>query len=256
MFCSRIYFILIGFMSILFIPSFGIFLPEKQDIEPCPLNPESVSHWITLPLTVSPNKQIYKVGDTVRFSFHESVMVRDLNMKRRFNMESFPFRPVHTMWRFEQDGDDIFFPIHGQNLIAEQRFRPEAGRDGRSAGYRMWAVIENDSFLAYSDIILETPGIYISSWYDVYTVTLEGAGGERSYAEPIEFEGQCQNHGLSIQNTLVGDSHLQDYIPELLRLDSLFNGNLTLDGAEQRTELSRGNFSANHRAFFAFEVVE
>mgnify|MGYP000049655505 CR=1 FL=1 len=39
----------------------------------------------------------------------------------------------------------------------------------------------------------------------MYTVTSEAAGGDRSYAEPIEFEGKCQNHFFAIQNNLIGE---------------------------------------------------
>ena len=235
----------------------GIFNPEEQDIEPCPWNPEGVGHWITLPITVTPHKKVYKVGDTLRFSFHESIMVRDSNMKRRFDLSGFPFRPVHSLWRFEENSTDIFFPFEKSSFSnIEQRFRPEIVGDSRGKGISMWAITEQDSFLAYTDIILESPGKFISAWWDVYSATLEGSGGDRSYAEPIEFEGKCQNHSLLIRHNLVGDDHLSEFIPELIQIDSLFSNQLYFTGAEWGTDLDRGSTNVRQNAYFGFEVVE
>jgi len=137
---------LLGLSFLIFLCACGIFIPEKQDIEPCPWDPEFVGHNIVLPLEVIPHKRIYKVGDTVRFSFHESVMVRDSNMKRRFDLSSFPFRPVHYMWRFEDGVNGFYAPLAEENIILEERFRPELLQSRTGLGYRMWATIENDSF--------------------------------------------------------------------------------------------------------------
>lgn len=254
MYCERKCAFLVGIVFYVMIISCGIFIPEKQDIEPCPWEPESVGHWMRLPLTITPHKEVYRVGDTVRFSFHESVMLRDSNMRRNFDLSSFPFRPVHFMWRFEDDNETYFTPLSEENIILEERFRPEllSGRTG--LGYRMWATIENDSFLAYSDVILKEPGKYISTWYDVYTVTVEAAGGDRSYAEPIEFEGKCDGHYFLIENYVKGESYLENYIPELKEIDTLYYNKLVLEGAERGSGLDRGNFSADHNAFFGFEV--
>ena len=234
----------------------GLFMEDREEIEPCPWNPDKVGHWITLPLTVTPHQEVYRVGDTIRFSFHESVMVRDSNMKRRFDMSGFPFRPIHAMWRFEEYTNDVFGVLQDFNTIIEDRFRPEPVRTSRTSGYRMWATIEQDSFLAYTDVILTAPGKYLSAWYDVYTATNEAAGGDRSYAEPIEFEGQCEGHGFLIQNFLIGDDHLEEYVPELLNLDTLFDGKILYDKARSGSGLDRGGFSTKHSAFFGFEVVE
>jgi hypothetical protein len=249
--------VLICFSVAVLLSSCGLFMEDREEIEPCPWDPDKVGHWITLPLKITPHQEVYRVGDTIRFSFHESVMLRDSNMQQRFDMSDFPFRPVQTIWRFEENTSNIFFPLLDlNNVVIEDRFRPEPVSDFKSAGYRMWAVIDQDSFLAYTDVILTAPGKYLSAWYDVYTATSEAAGGDRSYAEPIEFEGQCEGHGFLIFNTLVGDDHLSDFVPELLRLDTLFRGKILWDKARRGSGLDRGNFSTKHSGFFGFEVVE
>ena len=237
------------------LPACGLLDPGP---EPCPYEhaPNNPSHAFQLPVDIVPHLRTYTVGDTVRWRLAESVEVYDRSTDRRFDLRAFPFRPVWAVWRFDDSGR-VWLPLLRDSVAIDARFRPQAIGDSRAQGYRMRATVERDSFRCEVAYPLRTPGRYVTTWYDVYKAGTGGSGHDRSYAEPITFEGRCDGFAFYIHNRVAsGPDHLDEFVPELKFIDEIHDGSLTDEKKQWQSEFGAGTFVIEREGYFAFEVVE
>ena len=90
---------------------------EIDDHADCPYRYKwSNNHYLQVPITVTPRKMNYHIGDTIVFSANFRDSIFDPNTDQTFKIEGFPFRPYSSLFRFQ--GDSLFRDGHRANIVS------------------------------------------------------------------------------------------------------------------------------------------
>jgi hypothetical protein len=229
---------------------------EDKFARECPYpNIYTNQHQLMIPVTITPNKMLYSVGDTLHIDATFSNLMYDYNTKEKFVIKKFPFDDGVKLWKFEND-------TSFQNGFRDNKFlmdsiyfqRIDYNGDGTDIVYVDF--VEGDSGYAFNmKIVLNKKGKYIFQFEDFinrYTAEF--------YDEKIlnyTFDGKCPTFGVRPVCMIQGDDHLSHFEPELLHIDKkvFFDnwGTIKIKNSSQ-SPFGRGTFAWEFNGTFGFEV--
>lgn len=225
----------------------------------CPYElPYGPGHYLTVPITITPHKLSYSVGDTIYINTIFSDSIYDRNTKQTFKIRNFPFKPMTGLYRF-YDGLNWDSGYTVNDLYVDSSYRHVYHYSSDFCdNYRAYTIYENDQYRFESRLILKEPGRYVLIFTDMYQEYL-GAGLTEEYnteADSITFEGKCPMD-YYICSMIEGDNHLELFVDELVYLDEyVHKGRMgsTVDGPLD--SLRSGDVIIEFAGFYGFEVVE
>lgn len=210
------------------------------------------SHHLKVPIEIVPNKQVYKIGDTieVKINFRDSII--DISTEQIFQIKNFPFKPILSLYSFSNDTlvSKSFAP---NQIIINQKYKPIYKNSVASS-----IIYENESYNFEAKIALTQKGRFILQVIDLYL--LNGSGGNpeewNNEANAITFNGKCPSLGYAICNMINGDSHLNNYEPELLYIDKKlsFDNWTFIEKKHFETPFGAGGFFWEFAGTYGFEV--
>ncbi len=207
------------------------------------------SHMLSMPWQVSPDQQFFDIGDTLRFYCSTNDSVYDEAARRKWLFPNFPFQPLVTMWRVNDDMvtsglrhvdwtvdslDIETFVYQPTNLTSDQINFIYDDRPGIDDGY--YFEIE---------IVPRDPGVYIFQAIDLINQS-NNPNGEKG-----DYMARCLDILQSVYCRLQSPSdHLDDYDEELqLILEEVYGGSY-----KTTEELEGMRVILRREAAFAFEV--
>lgn len=235
--------------------------------ENCPYELDYSGHYLRIPITISPHKLQYTVGDTIRISTVFSDSIYDLGTQQTFKIEGFPFKPLSLLYRFtDSDTYDSGYRVNELNI--DSIYNHVYNYSSIYAdGYRAYTIYdyENNQYRFESELILKETGRYILLFTDLHG-NHEASGNSELNAEAdaIRFEGQCLDEDgdpllpyylCSMIDS--GDDNLEHFEEELIYLDEeVYRGDLRFNRGDPLDALGYGKISVEFSGFFGFEVVE
>lgn len=224
----------------------------------CPYELNYSGHYLRVPITITPHKLTYAVGDTIRISTIFSDSIEDLGTQQTFIIEGFPFKPTSLLFRFTaSDAYDSGYRVNELKIdsVYEHIYNYSSNY---ADGYRAYTIYDENQYKFESQLILKQPGRYILLFSDLYQ-SYNASGNEELNAEAdaITFEGQCPTLPYYICSMIdSGDDHLELFEDELVYLDEeVYRGKLgSIEGS--LGPLKSGSIAVEFSGFFGFEVVE
>ena len=140
-----------------------------------------------LPVSITPAKDTYAIGDTITVISQFSSSVYEQKTEQRYLLEDFLFYPILEMtridvlpssFRIEDYFDIILFPSSNYHL---QTFSDDSQVLLGHYGY------ENDTYTIEYQLITKTPGLFILR-----------QGHDLSKTPEQDFEGKCKNLGIDV----------------------------------------------------------
>ncbi|HFD31911.1 MAG TPA: hypothetical protein ENJ28_04250, partial [Gammaproteobacteria bacterium] len=149
-------------------------------------------HGLRVPITISPHKLQYKVGDTIQIKTVFSDSIYDIGTQETFKIEGFPFQPASLLYRFtDNDVYDSGYRVNELNIDSLYNSRYNYSTN-YADGYRAETLYDGKQYKFESQLILKKPGRYILIFTDMYEEHLRGAPPEyNAEADAVRFEGQC-----------------------------------------------------------------
>lgn len=225
--------------------------------ENCPYDLQYSGHYLKVPVTISPHKLQYSVGDTIHINTIFSNSIYDLGTQQTFEIENFPFKPTSLLFRFydSMDYDSGYREneLHIDSIYNHVYFYSSNYADG----YRASTIYEGNSYKFESRLVLKEPGRYILLFSDIYQDNnASGNSDLNAEADAITFEGKCPTLQYYICSMIEGDDHLELFEDELVYLDEeVYRGKLgSIEGS--LGPLRSGGVRVEFSGFFGFEVVE
>jgi hypothetical protein len=174
-------------------------------------------HQLMIPVTITPNKMLYSVGDTLHIDATFSNLMYDYNTKEKFVIKKFPFDAGVKLWKFE---DTINF----QNGFRENEYimdsiyfqRLDYNGDKTDIIYTDFIETKNE-YKFEMKIVLKKKGRYIFQFDDIINRYPSEIYDEKIL--PYTFNGKCPSFGISPVCMIQGDDHLSHFEPELLHID-------------------------------------
>ena len=220
---------------------------------------EYPGHYLRIPVTITPHKKQYIVGDTIHINTIFSDSIKDLGAERTFKIEGFPFKPHSLLYRFtEEVGHSSGYRVN--ELEIDSVYKHDYFYSSKYAdGYRAYTIYQDNQYRFESQLILREPGRYILLFSDLYQ-NHSGSGNPdlNAEADAIQFEGKCPGAGYYLCSMIdSGDDHLQSFRGELVYLDEeVYRGRLRFIKGDVSDFLGGGGISVEFNGFFGFEVLE
>jgi hypothetical protein len=83
-------------------------------------------HYFKVPLTITPHRLKYKVGDTLTITGNFSNKIEDINYEKIFEIDSAFFRPILTIQKFEYS--NYIGKVSGStNILIDTIYKPRYG---------------------------------------------------------------------------------------------------------------------------------
>lgn len=195
-------------------------------------------HTWQVPLSISPNKQIYSLGDTVTFSTIYSDSIFDASLDRKFLIRDFPFRPFSLLYRFYDLHPNWEDGYLANEIIVDSTYSPRYSPGSDKSGVLYATTIyQNGMYEFQFKLVLKEKGNYIFFLSDEYeSIRRLGLGNGNDEANATQIEGLCDQASWRLITSFQGESYLRDYEKELEFLDKEIYGN----------ELSFLNVETNH----------
>ncbi|MEO0779751.1 MAG: hypothetical protein AAF146_24545 [Bacteroidota bacterium] len=161
------------------------------DKKNCPT--EGEGYIFNLPVSLSPTKDTFAIGDTITVISQFSSSVYEQKTEQRYLLEDFLFYPILEMtridilpssFRIEDYFDIILFPSSNYHL---QTFS-----DGSQALLGHYGY-ENNTYTIEYQLITKTPGLFILR-----------QGHDLSKTPEQDFEGKCKNLGIDVAAVVNG----------------------------------------------------
>ncbi len=230
---------------------------EEEFKKSCPYEIDYPGHYLKVPVTVTPHKLTYSVGDTIFISTVFPDSIYDLGTQQTFKIEGFPFKPTSLLFRFTDSNTyDSGYSVNEFTIDAEYKpflFYSTSYTDG----YRAYTIYEDGQYKFESRLILKEPGRYVMLFSDIYQDHNASGNPElNEEADAITFEGKCPGLRYYICSMIEGDDHLELFEQELVYLDEeVYKGHLgTIEGS--LGPLKSGSIAVEFAGFYGFEVVE
>ena len=224
----------------------------------CPYDLQYSGHFLRVPVTISPHKLEYTVGDTIWINTVFSDSIYDLGTQHTFKIEDFPFKPLSLLYRFTSSNTyDSGYRVN--ELYIDSVYHHVYNYSSNYAdGYRAYTIYEDNQYRFESRLILKEPGRYILLFSDLYQEYIGSGNGElNAEADAITFEGKCPTLGYYICSMIdSGDDHLDLFEQELVFLDKeVYRGHLgSIEGS--LGPLKSGGIGVEFSGFLGFEVIE
>jgi len=223
----------------------------------CPYELQYSGHYLRVPVTISPHKLQYRIGDTMKISTIFSDSIRDIGTQQTFKIEGFPFKPTSLLFRFYEDmnydsgyrENELYIDsIYNHNYFYSSNY---------ADGYRAHTIYDNSQYKFESRLVLKKSGRYILLFSDLYQDHNASGNSElNSEADAIDFEGKCPTLQYYICSMIEGEDNLELFEDELVYLDEeVYRGKLgTIESSTG--PLKSGSIAIEFSGFFGFEVVE
>lgn len=202
----------------------------RSDIEPCPyeLKNSFSGHYLETPLTITPHKMVYHVGDTITFSTIFSDSIYDRETGRTFKIEDFPFQPVVGIYHF-YSGYEWDAGLRVNDLIVDEKYHPQYNYSSNYAdAFRAETIYKDGMYNFQFQVVFKKTGRYILLFTDMYEAHSASKYSDELNAEAnaVDWEGKCSTP--SICTIVQGNAHLDEFMDELVYLDdSVYRGGLT-----------------------------
>lgn len=186
----------------------------------CPYEIDYPGHFLKVPVTISPHKLTYSIGDTVFISTIFPDSIYDLGTQQTFKIEEFPFKPLSLLYHFsDSDTHDSGYRVN--DLFIDSIYNHAYNYSSNYAdGYRAYTIYEDRQYKFESRLVLKEPGRYILVFTDLYQDHMGSGNAElNAEADAITFEGKCPGLGYYICSIIEGDDHLELFKEELIHLD-------------------------------------
>ena len=222
----------------------------------CPYDFDYPGHYLRIPITVTPHKLTYSVGDTVFINTVFPDSIYDLGTQQTFKIEGFPFKPLSLLYRFT-DSDTYDSGYRVNDLFIDSTYNHVYNYSSNYAdGYRAYTIYEGNQYRFESRLVLKEPGRYVLLFTDLYQNHIGSGNSElNAEADAITFEGKCQVP-LYLCSMIEGDDHLGLFEGELVYLDEeVYRGKLR-SIENSLGSLKSGSISVEFSGFFGFEVEE
>lgn len=238
----------------------GLFSCIKENVKPCPYDYTLYlpNHFLRIPVTISPHKMVYKVGDTMRISTIFSDSIYDMGTRHTFKIQNFPFKPLSLLYRITSGTThDSGYRINKLTIdsIYQSKYKYSTIYTDL---YTAKTVYKDNVYKFESELILKEPGKYIFLMSDLYQ-EYNGSGNSdlNAEADAITFDGKCYEYYLCYMIDS-GDTHLKSFQNELIYLDK----NVYMDKLVSRENhdfsapLGDGVLQIEFNGYYGFEVVE
>ena len=230
----------------------------------CPYDLKYTSHYLRVPVTISPHKLTYKIGDTIHISTIFTDSIYDLGTQQTFKIVEFPFRPITLLYRF-YDGMNWNSGYRDNDSYVDSIYRPNYNYSSAYAdSYRANTIYENGIYKFDLQLIFKENGRYVLLFSDKYQdYNASGNSDLNAEADAIRFEGQClDDNGKPLLRYYIcsmidsGDDNLEQFEEELVYLDNeVYRDKLgSIEGS--LGPLKSGSIAVEFSGFFGFEVVE
>jgi len=218
----------------------------------------SLKHHLEVPYRIIPNKNSYKVGDTiiVRALFSDSIY--DLSRQVHFKIQGFPFEPVNLLYKINEEGWESGYRVNELIVDDEQYNTRYNFQSAYSDDMRGFTVYENGMYHFEYLIVLKTSGKYCTLISDQYQQNTAGSGQNNDIADAIQFEGRCQDFDYKVCSVINGPTNIDDFLDQLIYIDKeVYNDNLVQLEAENAELFGKSGFLViEWNGVFCFEVVE
>ena len=232
---------------------------EEDFKKTCPYELHYPGHFLRVPVSISPHKLQYHVGDTMKISTIFSDSIYDLGTQHTFKIEGFPFKPTSLLYRFTaSDTYDSGYTVN--ELTIDSVYTPYYWYSNSYAdGFNAKTLYEDSTYRFECQLVLKEAGRYVLLFTDLYQdYVATGNSDLNAEADAITFEGKCPTLSYYICSMIdSGDAHLDLFKDELVFLDQeVYNG--AIGSAKGSIEwLGRGGgFAIDFSGGFCFEVVE
>ena len=223
----------------------------------CPYDLKYGGHYLKVPVTISPHKLKYDVGDTINISTIFSDSIYDLGTQQTFKIEGFPFQPLSLLYRFTSSNTyDSGYRVNEFHIDSVYNHVYNYSSNYADA-YLAYTIYEDNQYGFESRLALKEPGRYILLFTDIYQQhNASGNSDLNAEADAITFEGKCPTLQYYICSMIEGDDHLELFEDELVYLDEeVYRGKLgSIEGS--LGPLGPGGIAVEFSGFFGFEVVE
>jgi hypothetical protein len=234
-------------------------LSPEEYFELCPYELKyGGSHYLEVPISVTPHQKTYSVGDTMNVKMFFSDSIYDLSRETSFKIENFPFEPANQLYRIEEDAWQSGYRLN-ELIVDEERYNTRYNFQSRvSDDFRGFTVYENGYYHFEYDLVFDTPGTYIIMTSDQYMFNLgSGLSDLNEQTNAIEFEGRCPDTNFFICSVIQGDPHYYDFLDELIYLDKEIQADklARIENLDDE-HFGSGGIPIDWNGIFCFEVVE
>ena len=225
----------------------------------CPYELAYSGHYLRVPITITPHKIEYRIGDTIKISTVFTDSINDLGTGQVFKIENFPFQPFSLLYRFHNGLEwDAGFRVN--SVRVDSIYQPKYNASSNYADQiRGRTLYEGGMYRFEIEVVLNEAGRYILLLTDVYQeFNASGAPELNAEADAITFEGKCPTLRYYICSMIEGEDNLELFENEMVHLDKVVYGD-KLGSIHDRNSTGIygvGSIGIEWSGMFAFEVTE
>ena len=252
--------------SIIILAAFAILLglgcidrDAEEFRKSCPYELAYSGHYLRVPITITPNKASYQIGDTVQITTIFTDSIHDLGTGQMFKIEDFPFKPLALLYRYHNGLEwDAGFRVN--RVRVDSIYQPIYRASTNYADHITSRTLYEGGMYSFEiEVVLNESGKYILLFTDLYQEHIGSGNPElNAEADAITFEGQCPTLRYYICSIIEGEDNLELFENELVHLDKVVYGDkLSSNYDRNRTGIyGLGGISMEWSGMFAFEVTE
>lgn len=225
----------------------------------CPYELAYSGHYLRVPVTITPNKVSYRIGDTVRISTIFTDSIHDLGTGQVFKIEDFPFKPLALLYRYHNGLEwDAGFRVN--SVRVDSIYQPKYNTSSNYADQIKGRTLYGGGMYSFEiEVVLNEPGKYILLFTDLYQSHIGSGNSElNAEADAITFEGKCPTLRYYICSMIEGEDNLELFENEMVHLDKVVYGD-KLGSIHDRNSTGIygvGSIGIEWSGMFAFEVTE
>jgi len=228
--------------------------------EACPVETKyGIEHSLEVPITVTPHQSTYTVGDTITISMYFSDSIYDISRDMHYNIEDFPFEPINLLYRIQGDTAWQSGFYYNSILVDEELYKIRYnGQSSKAADMRGFTVYEDGYYHFEYQLVMRTPGTYVTVITDQYDSNLNGREEQNAHADSVEFDGKCIYAPFYIASVIQHDAHYEQFLQSLIYLDKEVHRD-NWSRIDDIDEESFGKGSGGYMEWigiYCFEVIE
>jgi len=215
------------------------------------------AHYLEVPITMTPHKKQFHVGDTLTVSMMFSDSIFDLSRETSFKIENFPFEPVTLLYKINNDSFESGLELN--ELVIDEKYNPRYNyRNTQASDFRAHSIYKEGRYSFEFKFVLQTPGKYFTAITDQYQENSDGGNkGLNKKTNKLQFDGRCPHGNFYICSVIQGDNHQNDFLDELIFLDKkVYNDKLARIENREAEHFGKGNIPIDWTGMFGFEVIE
>jgi len=221
----------------------------------CPYDLKYSGHYLKVPITITPHKINYNIGDTIKISTIFSDSIYDLGTEKTFKIKQFPFKPLSLLYRF-YNGMKWDAGYRVNELLIDSSYNHIYNYSSNYAdGFRAKTTYENGIYKFELKLVLKEKGRYILAFTDMYQEHDGGGNSElNTEANAITFEGKCPQLKYYICSMIEGDNYLLHFEDELVYLDNNVYRKHLGSNKNAIKFLNSGGIRVEFSGYYGFEV--